>query len=474
MARTGSTEEFIGAFRRLSGAPGWFVTVGEPISDYYRAMWRPLVALVVGGLVTVGLALLVAFAIGRRIMRPVRALTRQAQAVIASGGTAAVETSPPARVAEFERLRQAVDMAEGTLRTRAAEVALVESRLRMAQEAAGVGVFEADLTAGRTYWSAEMFRLYGMDPAADAPEMRSRHLALVHPADREGLRVARAARIADPAAADFTFEFRIMRADTGEVRWITSRGEFVRGPDGIAVAARGAQQDTTARKAAEARQEFLMREVNHRAKNALAVVQSVVRLTRAEEPAAYAQAVEGRISALARAHTLLAEQGWASTDLKALVDVELAPYGSNSVSCVGPAVPIAHTAAQPIGMVLHELATNAAKHGALNRPEGKVKLRVVVWKMTDSDCDGRRPEDSPLPGRQGGAGLAHALSRLRYGRNLGGSVEKRWEPGGLICTIVVPLARAVATEALPAMASLAAQTRGAVQRVHGTAERAAR
>lgn len=162
-------EESISAFRRLSGTPGWFVIVGEPISGYYGAIWRPLAALTLGGLVTIGLALLAAFAIGRRIMRPMRALTRHAEAVVASGGEVAVEVSPPARVAEFERLRQAVDMAEATLRTRADEVTLAEVRLRMAQEAAGVGVFETDLTTGRTHWSAEMFRLYGVDPAEGPP-----------------------------------------------------------------------------------------------------------------------------------------------------------------------------------------------------------------------------------------------------------------------------------------------------------------
>src|SRR4051812_12227961 len=98
----------------------------------------------------------------------------------------------------------------------------------------------------------------------------------------------------------------------------------------------GIMRDITLRKEVEARQKILMREVDHRAKNALAVVQSVVRLTRAEDPRAYAQAVEERVSALARAHTLLAEQGWAGTDLRALVAVELTPYGATSVSFVGP------------------------------------------------------------------------------------------------------------------------------------------
>jgi two-component sensor histidine kinase len=99
-------------------------------------------------------------------------------------------------------------------------------------------------------------------------------------------------------------------------------------------------------------------------------------------------------------------------------------------------------------MVLHELATNAAKHGALNRPEGTVKLR---WWMEGSGLSlrweetGGQPIAAPPVRRGFGSRLIEATVRSQ----LGGSVEKRWEPGGLICTIVVPLARAVATEALP-------------------------
>jgi two-component sensor histidine kinase len=88
----------------------------------------------------------------------------------------------------------------------------------------------------------------------------------------------------------------------------------------------GVTVDITERRESEVRQALLAREVDHRAKNALAIVQSIVRLTRADSMPAYVTAVEGRITALSRAHTLLSHSRWQGADLSALVDEELAPY----------------------------------------------------------------------------------------------------------------------------------------------------
>jgi two-component sensor histidine kinase len=130
----------------------------------------------------------------------------------------------------------------------------------------------------------------------------------------------------------------------------------------------GVTVDITDLKEAEERRTLLVREVDHRARNALAVVQSIVRLTKAKSIDAYVSAVEGRIGALSTAHVLLSESRWEGADLSGLLDEELAPYRSSNserIITVGPAVFLEPAVAQILALVLHELATNAAKRRTL-------------------------------------------------------------------------------------------------------------
>ena len=137
---------------------------------------------------------------------------------------------------------------------------------------------------------------------------------------------------------------------------------MVRGEAGQPRLLRGVNYDITERRRAEERQMLLAREVDHRAKNALAVVQSLVRLTRAERPAEFARALEGRIAALARAQTLLANERWTAGGLRPLLKEELAAYlPTGQVTLAGPAVMLEVDAVQPLSLCLHQLATNAAK-----------------------------------------------------------------------------------------------------------------
>ena len=140
------------------------------------------------------------------------------------------------------------------------------------------------------------------------------------------------------------------------------RSFIVRDQTGRAVRLIGVATDISERKAAEARQVLLMREVDHRARNALSVVQSLVRLTRAANQHDFARAVEGRVAALARAHTLLSDNQWRSADLRTIIEAELADFrGGASIFVSGPAVSLHAEAIQPLAMVMHELVTNAAK-----------------------------------------------------------------------------------------------------------------
>lgn len=322
-----------------------------------------------------------------------------------------------------------------------------EARLQLAQEAAGVGVYERDLIADRALWTPVMFRLWGLDPDGRSPWITDEdYRALILPDDSDEHRARRDAMRNDPSATRFSYEFRIRRPDTGEVRWLVSRGEYVRDESGRAVLVRGTNHDVTDRKEDEARQMLLMREVDHRAKNALAVVQAALRLTPKDDMEAFCRAVEGRVAALARAQTMLAEERWAGADLRTLLTGELAAFlADQRVELSGPPVALPAEAAQPLAMAVHELATNAVKHGALSQGSGAL---AVTWAVSDAPGTGGRlglrwaesggPRIAGAPARRG---FGSRVLEATLGTQLGGAVRLDWQPAGLVCEIEVPLRR---------------------------------
>ncbi|MFV3074081.1 HWE histidine kinase domain-containing protein [Niveispirillum fermenti] len=198
--------------------------------------------------------------------------------------------------------------------------------------------------------------------------------------------------------------------------------------------------DVTGRYEAEDRQRLLMREVDHRAKNALAVAQAVVRLSRADSIEAFTSAVEGRISSLARSHSLLAQAAWSGADLEKLVEDEVQAFLTDRARLAlrGPRVRLGADMVQSLGLVFHELATNAAKHGALSMPGGTV---TVDWSVRRSTLDlhweekGGPPVTAP-PTRQGfGSTLLGQVLR----HQLGGKIDMDWSETGLRCHISLPL-----------------------------------
>ena len=199
-----------------------------------------------------------------------------------------------------------------------------EERLRLATEAAGLGVWELDIADAQERWSPELFVLFGMDPQTDDRASQELSLAVVHPDDRELIGKAWMVAL---ESSNFAAEFRVIRRRTDgstEERWLLSRGRVLQGQVGRVMV--GVSLDITERRRSEERLVLLAREVDHRAKNALAVVQSALRLTPRHDVEAYAGAVEGRVSALARAQTLLAADRWTGAELRSLVEGELTPF----------------------------------------------------------------------------------------------------------------------------------------------------
>jgi two-component sensor histidine kinase len=198
------------------------------------------------------------------------------------------------------------------------------------------------------------------------------------------------------------------------------------------------------RKAAEQRETLLAREVDHRAKNLLAVVQSIVQLTPTEDPE-LKDSIVGRIQALARAHSLLSDSRWEGVDLGQLVREELAPFtiaDGDRVSHSGPSLKLRPAAAQSLALVLHELATNAAKYGALSWPTGQLR---VEWSH---DQDNLGAFVDILWIESGGSkikapqslGFGSNIIRTSVERQLRGRVTKEWRSEGLYCTLHMPFA----------------------------------
>ncbi len=390
-------------------------------------------------LIGVGLlsAMLAALVAGRLFLAPQVRRLLDAMGHWREGDTAA-RVGPIRGGSELVRLAAGFDSMADALQARDAALRSSEERLRLATEAAGFGVWEVDLDGTEIRWSPELFVLFGLDPGKDGPVTTALTLSLVHPADRALMQEAW-----ETAQQHGTFaaEFRALRrrADgTREERWFLSRGRVVHGRRGRVMI--GVHLDITERRHAEERILLLAREVDHRSKNALAVVQAALRLTPRADARTYADAVEGRVSALARAQTLLSADRWSGAELRALVEGELAAFlgGGQRVDLDGPAVVLPAGVTQAIAMALHELATNAVKHGALSASGGRVG---ISWQLQDEALllcwqESGGPAVKGPPARRGfGSRVLEGTVRGQ----LGGSVSVDWLPEGLACRLVVPL-----------------------------------
>ena len=205
--------------------------------------------------------------------------------------------------------------------------------------------------------------------------------------------------------------------------------------------------DISDRKAAEAtlresaaRMQLLAAEVDHRAKNMLASVQAMARMTRADSIPQYVEAFTGRLQALARVHTLLSESRWTGADLARLLEGELAPHRSGAVDRArisGPAVALGPAAAQALAMAFHELAANAVRHGALSAPGGRVEAEWS-WARDDGLKFRWTEADGPSPGSERRRGFGVALLEATIKGQLGGQAALDWRPEGLAVEMRIP------------------------------------
>jgi len=419
------------------------------------------------GLLAAALAALLGWLLAGRIARPLEELC-QAAARLRHDPEAAAMPPPAHGPREVATLSATLSGLLSALRAREVALRRGEARLRLATDGAGIGAWEADLASGTSSHSPRQDAIFGH--TRSPPEEWSFEAFLQHvvPADRPAVAAVHERLRAE--GGEWRIECRIHRADDGRERWIESRGAAQRDPATGAVSRfAGVVEDITERKAGERAQELLLRELDHRVKNQFAVFGSLVQFTArgAESPAAMAEVLRGRLQALSAAHDLVRDasgggpaRGLRPTEAGALFDAVLSPFGASApppeadgaarcrpppgrVRLAGPCIAVGPAGAAALALVAHELATNAARHGALSVPQGRV---CVSWSsqpelgaLSLRWCEYGGPALSGAPERRG---FGTALVRQSATSQLGGQVRFDWNrPEGLSVLLELPLER---------------------------------
>jgi two-component system CheB/CheR fusion protein len=314
-----------------------------------------------------------------------------------------------------------------------------EARLKLAREAADLGIQDFDPRTQECWWDERARQLWGIQ-ADDVVTMELVWSRVVEE-DRAAAKEAFEQALDPEGDGVYAAEFRVHN-DKPSTCWIKANGKAAfagQGQNRKAVRMVATVQDISERKEWEAHQRILLNELSHRVKNTLAVVISIARKTfhRTDDPVQALPSFEGRLLALANAHDLLVEHDWQGADLEALIKLQLGPYEERIVTD-GPPIMLPASLATPLGLVLHELATNAAKYGAFSNGEGRV---LLTWRLLRA-AKGRalevtwREEDGPATGDPGDDGLGRRLME----RTLPGA-EVEWDlrPDGLKCVFTLDL-----------------------------------
>jgi PAS domain S-box-containing protein len=343
-------------------------------------------------------------------------------------------------------------MAEASLKTqieRMSELARAEAKFRLAMEAARMGEIIVDLKTEGAIHTPAFAKLFGYP--ADRRLSLAEIMERWHPEDRARVIAERDTAILGGASA-FETEYRIVWPD-GTTKWLSGRGQITRDASGAATEVSVIYMDVTERKWVEERQNLLLAELNHRVKNTLASIQSIALQSRLDRPTpeVFGERFEARLGALASAHDLLTQAAWEGASLADAVRRTLAPHmksgnGADRITIDGPAVQLSPNAAVTLHMALHELATNAAKYGALSAPHGRLQVRWSVDRSaTPATIEFVWTESGgPVvqPPKRRGFGLHLVEKGLAH--ELEGAVSMQFEPGGLTYQVRLPASAKVA------------------------------
>jgi PAS domain S-box-containing protein len=424
-------------FAPLLASADLFAVVGLPWQEAYRQadrlFWRETLFTVLA----FALAALVAlFSADLWIRRPItglqHAVARMKQGDLSVRAGAGRGSSPELRelAANFN------DMA-GTLERRQAALEASEARFRAVVDTAADGIITINAQGIIESVNPEAERLFGYVH----DELIGKNVKVLMTAtdsERHDEYLARYLRTGEARIIGIGREVT-GRKDGSTFPLFLSIGEF--SLDGERYFT-GIVRDITERKRADERQRLLTAEVDHRAKNLLATIQAMVLLTKrdARSVSEFATTLIGRLHAMGRAHDLLARDKWTGASLHDVIRNEFQAFAGADgarLSIVGGDARLSARAAQTLSLALHELTTNAAKHGALSVPEGRVEIRSAVdgqeLQLTWTETGG--PEVRP-PSAQG---FGSVIVERSIAHELGGNAELLFERTGLRCHIRIPL-----------------------------------
>ncbi len=412
---------------------GWLFSAIVPTAIVDAEIRRSQMTLALGGASLLVLALALASLLARWIIVPIQALS-------ASAVTLDADAIPPqlvSPVVEVNEVAAALRTASIALKSRTAHLRESERRLDVAQRTARLAYLDLDLQKGAISVSETFEDIFGfLPPAAGLSQVNEAFLARVHPDDRA--RVALTQARASNKVGTFEMEFRVVQPD-GQIRWIFTQGETIGDAAGRPIQVFGSNLDITRLKEQEEHIRFLMREVTHRSKNLLAIIQALATQTAKTSPnnAIFQERFSQRLQGMAASHDLLVNQDWRGVELGALVCAQLDPFvgaAGGRFDLAGPGIVLKPQAAQSIGMALHELATNATKYGALSVPDGRVR---IVWSLSGAADNVRflmtwSEMNGPAVAAPDRKGFGHTVFDRMIAQSLNGSVKLTFAATGLV------------------------------------------
>lgn len=348
-----------------------------------------------------------------------------------------------------ERIWSAIERArsDAALKEATSRLQYARQRQDLAVDAAGLGIWEWKAAEDQSIWENDrMHEIFGLPPGSDPINYEVLQRDFLHPEDKEPL-----AQALEEGwrAGHYSAVCRITRASDGQLRWVEFSGHCETDEAGHPARVVGVVADVTERKQAQEHQDMLMAELDHRVKNILAVVQSMIRQSLGRGKAVGPEATDllvGRLNALAQSHALLARGRWEGARFGDILEAAVAPYRADRetrVTAEGPELSVTPEAAQTLNLAFHELVTNAAKYGALSRKDGRVAAR---WNV-EGDGEDRRlvfiweeqggPEIEEAPERKG---FGSRLIEQTLAFELDGEVTLDYARDGLLAKIELPLA----------------------------------